>query len=193
MSVALTSGSARGWLDVLVPVGTFILGYLLSFLGGWRDRRRARKNLETVLLYELGANHRILARYAPLAAHGGSGMRLIGRGANLSTDVQRTYLLRMDSLTPGGLRAVLDAYTEVDALRRLAANALDDVKNNRRMVIPAFEKSWPRALSKCETAIRALHGGKALLKQMTDEEAERIREGKARAEEKKEDGDGGSA
>lgn len=179
MSVTMTSGSEASWLETLVPVGTFALGYLFSSLGGWRERRRARRNLETVLLYELGANHRTLARYQPLAEQGGSGMRLLGRGASLSTDVQRTYLRRMDSLPPSKLSVVLDAYAAVDSLRRSAAGAREDVKNKRIMVLPSFSRSWPRALSKSEKAIGALHGGSALLKEIANEEAQRIRDGKA--------------
>ncbi len=113
---------------VIIPIVTFMAGYLLSVLERKRKEKQKLDNLRMILFRELGENFRWVNQTIPVESQDEQRQQLPDPfalalyGRQLSYDVFNAYLDRMDGLKPKELEAVFEAYL---AMRRISLVAED--------------------------------------------------------------------
>ncbi len=172
--------------STLLPIVTFVLGYLLSQVDRFRDTVRKRRNTKRILFHELKDNYRLLNSVMPdypegLPDHAEELVASVGEQISLS--VYSAYLGQLDMLPTEELDAIHQAYV---ALRQFADAA-------RIFRTPVADSSAPSALhpwtsktgsllptmvtahEKTECALRLLPGGPQVLRKQETRTGEALK------------------
>jgi hypothetical protein len=168
------------WVKALLPVVTFVLGYLLSLETRRRETKRQLSNIRGILLKELKEDYRALVQVWPPAddpdaaiAHPELVAQLCAR---LSSAVYDEFLGRLDGLKRSELEAAYDAYSQVTELARRSTEYLEardrdsgadpGLLAQRGVVIAVLSDS---ARQKVAAAMRELPGGQAAVLEVESE------------------------
>src|SRR4030067_1948509 len=122
-------------IKLILPIVTFFLGYFLSQLNRYLDKRREINNLKTILFWELSINHYVLfvmdkelikmeeEQIYPIIKKAYTSQKLV-------TSVYDAYLNKLNLLNPDELHSVLFAYQNIIRTKEHGKDALDFVRTN---------------------------------------------------------------
>lgn len=159
--------------DVIIPITTFIAGYLLSVFEKFRENRRNVRNMKTILFKELSDNYKKLNPFVPsdMTFHPSLVQIPMLSGLGISTSVYDAYLNRLAELESTDLQNIFDAYWYLQIYRNACKEFLEmkpeelDVQKSieAKLKVNNFLQCMINTHSNTEKALRAFQGGQKLL------------------------------
>jgi hypothetical protein len=173
MATSANVDSSSQITNVIIPIATFIAGYLLSIFEKFRENRRNVRNMKTILFKELSDNYKKLNPFVPsdLKYHPSLVQLPMLSGIAISTSVYEAYLNRLAELESLDLQNIFDAYWHLQIYKNACKQFLDmkpeelDVQKSieAKMKVDNFLQCMINTHSNTEKALRVFRRGQAFL------------------------------
>ncbi|MHB8846583.1 MAG: hypothetical protein ACYC7L_17760 [Nitrospirota bacterium] len=173
MAAAENVGSTSQITNILIPIATFITGYLLSVFEKFRENRRNVRNMKTILFKELSDNYKKLNPFVPsdMKFHPNLVQIPMLSGLGISTSVYDAYLNRLAELKSVDLEAIFDAYWYLQIYKNACRQFLEmkpeelDVQKSieAKMKVDNFLRCMITTHSSTEKALRVFQSGHKFL------------------------------
>lgn len=177
MASSENAGPTSQIISVIIPIATFIAGYLLSVFEKFRERRRNVRNMKTILFKELSDNYKKLNPFVPSDMNFEPKLVQLPalHGAVISTTVYDAYLSHLAELESADLQNIFDAYWYLQIYKNACKQFLEmkpeelDVQKSieAKMKVSNFLQCMVNTHSNTEKALGVFQGGQKFIMEET--------------------------